>query len=311
MKSVMVKPSRVLLALAMSVGIGVGYWIGRSAKVQPPGQTATQPIDAVSVRTSTVSALGTLEPAGGVHVLAGAMTQIGGAPRIKTINVREGDNVYRNEILATFDNTSQITAEKARITANIESKKMEIRILKSQTKRFEHLTATGAFPVAELEEKKARLAGFESQLQELLGSLKTYNERLLVDTVIRAPIDGVVLRVNGRVGERPMESGVIEIGNIEQMQAVIQVDESEISSIRVGQPVTVRSENGAFDSTLHGHVTSIGMKVSAKQKLGSDPILPPDSEERVIEVKIDLDRQSSRKTNHLSGVKVMAIINIT
>lgn len=306
----MINPSRALLILLVALGFGVAFWAGqntRSSLLEKSQSEAKSTIRQNPI-TSSVSALGTLEPSGDVHVLAGPMTQLGGAPRIKSINVSEGDRVARNQLLASFDNSPQVLAEQNRIVANIESKKAEIKILKQQTKRFEELTATGSFPFAELEEKKVRLAGFQSQLQELMGSLKSSKERLVSDTVIRSPINGVVLRVNARVGERAHEAGVIEIANIYQMQAVIEVDETDIRSIRIGQPVKIISENGAFSTNLNGTVSSIALKATAKQKVGQDPGVAPDSEVRVIAVRVNLDFKSSREVRTLTGVKIMAVI---
>jgi HlyD family secretion protein len=144
-----------------------------------------------------------------------------------------------------------------------------------------------------------------------MGTLKTLNERLLSDTVIRAPIDGIVLRTNARVGERAQENGVLEIGNTSKMQALIQVDEGDISSIRIGQPVTIKSENGAFGSILNGKVGSIGLEVTSKKNLGRDPILDPDLDKRVINIRVDLDPESSQKTRRLTGAKVIGIIKVS
>jgi HlyD family secretion protein len=302
-----------ILFLVVAVGFGAAFWIGRYTQVSVPVKSPDQGLSTLRTPSTvvSVSGLGTLEPVGEVHVLAGPMTQLGGAPRIKSINVAEGDTVQRNQILVTFDNLPQLTAERVRMTANIESKKTEIKILKIQTDRFEQLAQTGSFPIAELEERRVRLAGFHSQLQELMGTLKTLNERLLSDTVIRAPIDGIVLRTNARVGERAQENGVLEIGNTSKMQALIQVDEGDISSIRIGQPVTIKSENGAFGSILNGKVGSIGLEVTSKKNLGRDPILDPDLDKRVINIRVDLDPESSQKTRRLTGAKVIGIIKVS
>lgn len=304
---------RTFLSLLLVSGFGAAYLAGRQSpsalvtKTQPQGINLLHP----KTFTSSVSALGTLEPQGDVHVLDGPMTQLGGAPRIRTINVSEGDRVVRNQILATFENSPQLFSENNRILANIKSKISEISILKIQNQRFENLTASGSFPVAELEEKKIRLAGYYSQLQELQGTLNTLNERLYGDTAIRSPISGVILEVNARVGERARESGVMEVGNTSRMQASVEVDEADIGSIKIGQPVRINSENGAFPSTFKGVVSSIGLKASAKLKVGQDPGLAPDSEVRVIKVVIELDASSSRNARTLTGVKVIAVIKIS
>ncbi len=179
-------------------------------------QVATSPKDGVS-------AFGTLEPAGDVHILAGPMNELGGAPRVKSILVSEGTRVLKGQVLVIFDNKERLYAEKEKIQREIRGKRAEIQILSTNIRRFAPLSLEGSFPLSDYEDKKVRLATFESQLQELLGSLKAIEARIDTDTVIRSPISGYVLSVNARPGERSGSQGIIEIGNISRMQAVIQV----------------------------------------------------------------------------------------
>ena len=302
-----------ILFLVVAVGFGAAFWIGRYTHVSVPVKSPDQGLSTVRTHSTvvSVSGLGTLEPVGEIHVLAGPMTELGGAPRIKSINVAERDTVHRNQVLVTFDNLSQLTAERVRMTANIESKKTEIKILKIQTDRFEQLVQTGSFPIAEFEERRARLAGFHSQSQELMSTLKALNERLHSDTVIRVPIDEIVLRTNARVGERTQENGMLEIDNASKMQALIQMDEGDTSFIRVGQPVIIKRENRAFGSILNGKVGFIGLEVTSKKNLDRDPVLEPDLDKRVINIKVDLNPESSQTTRRLTGVKVAGIIKVS
>ncbi len=298
-----------LLLLVFGIGFGAASWIARHKQLRDPVKRPNHNLSMVTSNSKlgSVSGLGTIEPVGEVHNLAAPITQLGVAPRITSINVAEGDSVNQNQILATFDNLPQLLAETARIKANVEKKKIEIDILETQTGRFEQLVQTGSLPIVDLEERKIRLAGFQSQLQELMGAMNTSNERLISDTVIRSPINGIVLKTNARIGERAQADGVFEIANTNKMQGIIQVDEADISSIRIGQAVILRSENGAFRSNLNGKVRSISLKVTYKKKLGQDPILDPGLEKRVIEVKVDLDPESSQKTRRLTGIKIIGI----
>jgi HlyD family secretion protein len=295
--------------VAVSVLVLVGLF---AASCSSANNSKSLSINVVKSRQSpTVSGLGTIQPVGDVHVLAGPMGQYGGAPRIKTILVKEGDRVSKNQTLVIFDNSAEFASERSRIAVSITSKKIEIDLLRAQINRFEYLTKAGAYPMADLEEKKVRLASFHAQLRELEGTLRTYDERILPGTVIRAPISAVALKINNRVGERVHQSGVIEIGNIDRMQAVLDIDEGDIELIRTGQAVTVNSENGAFRESLQGSVSSIGLIVKGKKRLSVDPALDSDSEERVIEVKVMLDPKSSQRTRQLTGVKVVGVIAVS
>lgn len=264
-------------------------------------QVATSPKDGVS-------AFGTLEPADDVHILAGPMNELGGAPRVKSILVSEGSRVSKGQVLVIFDNKERLYAEKDKIQREINGKRTEIQILSTNIKRFAPLSLEGLFPLSDYEDKKVRLATFESQLQGLLGSLKAIEARIDTDTVIRSPISGYVLRINARPGERPDSLGVVEIGDISKMQAVIQVDESDITSIAVGQKALIKSENGSFNGTLNGFVNSVGLAVSSRKKLSNNPSVDSDPEKRVIDVRVILVPDAIDRVKRLTGAKVSAFI---
>ena len=99
-------PSRAILVLLVSAGFGAAFWAGQTTRLSVPNKSQSQQGSTIQRNpiTKSVSAPGTLEPVGEVHVLAGPAAQIGGAPRIKSIAVTEGEKVYQNQILATFDN---------------------------------------------------------------------------------------------------------------------------------------------------------------------------------------------------------------
>lgn len=281
---------------------------------------ATQQIDLKNDSSSSfqsleesrkVNALGILEPISDLYLLAPPLTKFGGSPRITSIFVAEGDRVTKGQILVRFDNSSELISERNRLQANISLKVNEIRILENQIKRFESLTDLGAFPISELEEKKLRIANFRTELKNLSGQLDTINERLKIEPVITSPIDGLVLKINNKVAERASTNAILEIGDTSQMQAVVEIDESDIKYIKVGQNAIVTSENGSFNQNLKGQVSSIGLNASAKSISGLDPALAPDSEVRVIEVKITLDSYSSLVTQRLTGVKVLALITVS
>ena len=56
---------------------------------------------------------------------------------------------------------------------------------------------------------------------------------------VRAPIASTVLRINARTGEKPGEAGVLELGNIAQMTAELDVYQSQIGQVEIGDPATI------------------------------------------------------------------------
>ena len=87
-----------------------------------------------------------------------------------------------------------------------------------------------------------------------------------------SPLDGVVLKLHARAGERPGAEGVMDVGANQAMQASIEVYESDISLIRLDQSVRLISENGGFRGELVGRVLRISPQVD--NGLFSPPIPP-------------------------------------
>ena len=289
-----------LLGVISLIGCGIGKKFGDSSK---PAALLPNQSD-LSQNEASVAALGTLQPSGDVHLLAGPILQQGGAPRVRSILVQEGNRVYKGELVATFDNYERARSEKNRILANIDSKNLEIAVLESETKRYRQLEQKGAFSSSDLESRELKLLELKAQLRELRSFLLEIDTRI-VDSELRSPVDGYVLKINAKVGERPGESGVMEIGNSDIMEAVLQVDEGDIKNIKVGMPVKISSENGAFATDLKATVNQVGIKVESRKLISNNPNSDTDQEDRVIEVRATLSGDSSGKVRDLVGVKVL------
>ena len=96
----------------------------------------------------------------------------------------------------------------------------------------------------------------------------------------------------------------MEVGASQSMEALIEVYESDINRISIGQSVTLTSENGGFKGTLEGRVERITPQVRQRKVLSTDPT--GDADARVIEVDVALTPESAKRVTQLSGLKVIA-----
>jgi len=126
--------------------------------------------------------------------------------------------------------------------------------------------------------------------------------------VVRSPQDGQVLKIHTRPGELVGNKGIISLGQTRQMVAVAEVYELDVSRVRVGQPATVTSKNNAFPDELHGKVMEVGLEINKKDVLNTDPAAQFDA--RVVEVKVRLDAESSRKVAGLTNLSVQVAIDV-
>ncbi len=124
--------------------------------------------------------------------------------------------------------------------------------------------------------------------------------------VVHAPIDGVVLEVLTRAGERPGTEGIVRVGNTAQMQARVEMFQSRIALVGLGDPVTLTSD--ALDRPLTGTVSRIGIEVRRQGEIGDDPAANTNA--RVVEIVVDLVEDSSERAATLTNLQVLATIDV-
>ena len=127
----------------------------------------------------------------------------------------------------------------------------------------------------------------------------------LEKSVVRAPISGTVLSVNVRAGERPGNEGVVNLGNTDVMTVEAEVYQSLIGRVAVGDPATVIAE--AFDRTLNGVVTAIGLEIGKQTITSADPAANTDA--RVVDVIVTLDEQSTEIASRFTNLEAVVRID--
>lgn len=122
---------------------------------------------------------------------------------------------------------------------------------------------------------------------------------------VRSPIDGRILEVHTRAGELVGDRGIVEIGHIEQMYVTAEVYETDVSRVRLGQKATIKTDGLIQD--LEGIVEEMGLLIGTQDVLGTDPVA--DADARVVEVKIRLNPEDSRRVAGLTNLRVNVIIH--
>jgi HlyD family secretion protein len=127
----------------------------------------------------------------------------------------------------------------------------------------------------------------------------------LEQSIIRSPIEGKVLQVHARQGEKIGEKGVVDIGDTRIMHAIAEVYEEDIGRVQVGQSAEI------FIPSLHrrlgGTVQRISQIVARKSVFSNDPV--EDTDARVIEVRIALEPEGSGLVSGLSNARIHARID--
>jgi HlyD family secretion protein len=114
-------------------------------------------------------------------------------------------------------------------------------------------------------------------------------EAVLDKTRIRAPMAGTVLQLYAKVGEMVTpspEQPLVVIGDMSVVRVRAEVDEQDVSKIKLGQKAYVRS-NGYPGQEFEGKVTELAPSLAAPRMGSRGARRATDVE--VLEVMIDLE----------------------
>ena len=289
----------VLLSALLGTVAVVAVWSWRS---RPQPEPMVAPISAQSPQPRGVSALGRLNPAGNVRRLDAPSGAMGASPRVETLLVEEGDRVEAGQVLAQFDTYPDQLADFEVAKATIDTLEQRQKLLQEEVLRYQNLLSSGAISAEILDIRRLKLLSLEQELRKAKAQLQRQRIKL-PDGELVAPFSGTVLEIFARPGERPSSDGVLSIGRSDQMEAVLEVYESDIGRVRVGQRVLLQSENGGFDGELQGRVRRIDPLVQQRDVLSTDPTA--DTDARVVEVHVTLDPADARRVRQLTGLKLI------
>lgn len=297
---------RIALIAVPAVLLVAGMLLLRQGRPSVSGTARTNSVVAApAAGQRAVAALGRLDPSGDVRRLAAPISGIGGSPRLVALLVQEGDRVQAGQLLARFDTGPALEAQARLLDSRITNLRDRLALQIRDIARYRQLGRSGAVPSADLDTRESDLLALQGQLQEASDD-RARIARELELTQLRAPIAGTVLRLHARVGERPGDKGVLELGNSDRMEALVEIYESDIDRVRIGQPVSLTSENGGFRGQLRGRVARISPLVRQREILSTDPT--GDADARIVEIRVALEPLDARRVRELTGLKVIARI---
>jgi HlyD family secretion protein len=123
-------------------------------------------------------------------------------------------------------------------------------------------------------------------------------------STIVAPIDGTVLAIHARPGERQGVDGIATLADVGRMEVVAEVYETDALRLRPGLTAAVRLPMS--DATLTARVREVGWLVRRNDAIGTDPVARIDA--RVVEVRLALDPDAARRVERLTNMQVAVTI---
>jgi RND family efflux transporter MFP subunit len=174
--------------------------------------------------------------------IGGSMTQV---------NVREGQAVGRGTLLGRIEMRTLDEARQSALSA-VRNAENQLAVAQRELERTDTLVKAGALAARDLDVARQNVTAAEAQLADAKARLASA-DRQLADTVLRAPINGII-------ANRPVNTGdVVGVGaelftiiDPSSMRLEASVPSDDLSHLRVGATVefTVRGYEQPFQGRI-------------------------------------------------------------
>jgi HlyD family secretion protein len=247
--------------------VAFATWRSLQPHVAPPTEAQVAEVKKSSI-TRSVSGAGKLEPLTKVNVSSN-ITGI-----LVDLKVGIGSEVKKGQYLGQIDTSrykAQVEQQRAGATsaaAQVDRQQAELARLRRELQRVEQLNRDHAASASELEAARSAVSVAEATLAATRGQsdmaragLREVSNNLEWAT-LKAPVDGTVLAVNHRVGERIRgsdftEDVVLILGTLHRMDVRIEVGEHDVVHIKPGQKAKIEID-AIPDVPLEGDVLETG-----------------------------------------------------
>jgi HlyD family secretion protein len=271
------------------IGVGIAVVLGGLAwaNLGITRETATEvTVEAIEGRdlASVVSASGKVQPKSSVDISAETMG------KVVSVMVEEGDLVARGQLLLQIDpknletqvqnreaSLASAKSQNEQTRAQIENTRVALREAEIALERQRDLFKQGLIAREIFERAENEVQRQRTNLNVSEQSVKTQEQRIKQEEAnlesarydlnkvrVVSPIAGIVTRRNIDEGETAVvgtmnNAGTVllTIADLSIIETEIEVDETEIPSIRIGQPAEVTID-AIPDRTFAGKVTEVG-----------------------------------------------------
>jgi HlyD family secretion protein len=269
----------IAIVLVGAAVVGANLWFKREK-----GLTVNTEVVRVRDLEAIVSASGKIQPKRLVQISAET------PGRVVQLAVNEGDRVKKGDFLLLIDprtlrtrvdsGTASLRVAEASLEQSqqaVETARVQVEQAKQNLKRQQdlwgrQLTTRESLDKAENDFKSSESALQERDKQVMAQENRIAQERASVESArydltkvrFESPIDGIVTRRNIQEGETAVigtmnNAGTVllTLADMSVIQAEVEVDETNIPSVRIGQLAKI-SIDAIPDRSFKGHVTEIG-----------------------------------------------------
>jgi multidrug resistance efflux pump len=304
--------------VVLLVGAALILWMTPSRQISS-AQDGPRPLPPLISRGYTDAPAGTAliagDPAGG-----GALIEL---------RITDGQKVKRDEIIAVLSNypkadiavrtteaelvkteraresmvsgyrTAEIAMQEVMVKSAAEEVKLKNLEMQRSGKPPDQKQLEQSISLQSLEREQAKLRVMKETLQTDLQQIDTDisiikakldNARNTREqALVRSPLDGIVIQIYSRQGERVSQNGIAKIVDLSQLRVLADVDELNVGRIATGGKVEVTFRGSP--TVYMGTISRVAPTVKRMQRMEPDGGSSTDA--RVVQVEIELDDPSS------------------
>jgi HlyD family secretion protein len=248
------------------------------------------------------------------------------AGQITRLAVQEGDRVRKGQFLLQIDPVNPRAMARSNeysmqaLLHDLDSAKANLELSKADFRRSDGNHRAGIIPEADFEKARATMLSAEAAVSgaqrrvDQAGATLEGAQDTLSKTTIHAPIDGIVT-------SRPVEEGevavigiqnspgtvLLTISDMSVVEAEMEVDETSIPTVRVGQEAVVRVD--AYpDKSFSGVVTEVGSSPISGTAAGSTDAIKFKVKVRIKNPPAGIKPGLSVQADILTGFRSQALV---
>jgi RND family efflux transporter MFP subunit len=235
----------ILLLIAVSVLRALS---ARKAQQEAVAQASIQKVSTVVelaatdvVRAEPRELAQGLPISGSLKAVNSALVKARAAGELQGLTVREGDTVKPGQVLGRIEST-EYAARVRQAQEQADAAQAQLDIAQRQWANNKALVDQGFISRTALDTSLNNLRGAEANHKAALAAVEV-SRKTLNDTVLRAPIGGVVAQRLAQPGERvAVEAKVVEIVDLSRLELEATLSAADSMAVRVGQQAVIRVE---------------------------------------------------------------------
>lgn len=192
--------------------------------------------------------------------------------RIKQILVDEGMNVSKGQRLVVLDDVNTTSYQ-----LQVDNAKAALRTVEADYNRAVELLRIGGGTRQQVDQMELQVVNARNALASAERALRNVQE----NTVLTAPVSGVVTARNYDPGDMTASLPILTIGTVNPVKVVVNVNESDFAKVHTGMPATLSLQSYP-DEEFSGKVTLVAPTVDASSRTFGVEITVPNPSGRIL-----------------------------